>query len=145
MLIDPSLANARRVLAALECLPRGVARELAPAVVAAMSITIIGDDPRVDLLTLAWSVRDADAAPKTLRVEIEGIEIPFVDLDTLIRTKQTGQFQDLADVESLEMVRRAAPEQAPGGGVPPIAGKFASNTPDTASRVDDLLWRDPPP
>lgn len=43
-------------------LTHGVARQLDPAEVIAKPITIIGDDPRVDLLTLAWSVRDADAA-----------------------------------------------------------------------------------
>jgi hypothetical protein len=107
VLIEPSLENARRVLSALEGLRWGVAREISPEEVAARAITIIGDDPRVDLLTLAWSVRYADAAPKALRVEIEGVEIPFADLDTLIRTKQTGRFQDLADVESLEIIRRS--------------------------------------
>jgi hypothetical protein len=70
------------------------------------AITIIGDDPRVDLLTLAWSVRYVDAAPKARRVELEGVEIPFADLDTLIRTKQTDRFQDKADVENLEAVKR---------------------------------------
>ncbi len=107
VLIEPSLENAQRVLAALGGLPWGIASEINAAEVAARPITIVGDDPRVDLLTLAWSVRYADAAPRALRVEIEGVEIPFADLDTLIRTKQTGRFQDRADVESLEMVKRA--------------------------------------
>lgn len=35
----------------------------------------------------------------------------------------------------------AAPAAA--GGVPSVAGRFASGTSDTASRVDELLWRDP--
>lgn len=73
-----------------------------------------------------------------------GVDTPFGDLETLIRTKQTRRFQDLADVENLEMINRATFEPAPGGGVPPIAGKFASGIPDTASRVDDLLSRNPP-
>ena len=68
-------------------------------------IAIAADDPRVDLLTLAWSVRYADAAPKAPTAEIEGVVIPYADLDTLIRTKQTGRFQDQADVESLELVK----------------------------------------
>ena len=106
VLIEPTIENARRALKALEGLAWGVARELDPSAVAANPITVIGDDPRVDLLTLAWSVRYADAAPKVQRVEIEGVEIPFADLDTLIRTKQTGRFQDLADVENLERVKR---------------------------------------
>jgi hypothetical protein len=106
VLIEPTLDNARRALKALEGLTWGVARELDPSEVVAKPITIIGDDPRVDLLTLAWSVRYADAAPKVQKVEIEGVEIPFADLDTLIRTKQTDRFQDKADVENLERVKR---------------------------------------
>ena len=77
-----------------------------PAEVVAKPLTIIGDDPRVDLLTLAWSVRYADAAPHVLRAQIEGVEIPFADLDSLIRSKQTGRLQDKADVEALERVKQ---------------------------------------
>jgi len=106
LLIEPTLENAARALKALEGLTFGIARELDPADVVANPITIIGDDPRVDLLTLAWSVRYADAAPKAQRVKIDGVEVPFADLDTLIRTKQTDRFQDKADLEDLEQVRR---------------------------------------
>ena len=108
VLIEPTLANAGRALKALEGLTWGVSRQLDPAVIVANPITVIGDDPRVDLLTLAWSVRYADAAPRAQRVEIDGVEIPFADLDTLIRTKQSDRFQDKADVESLEQVKRLA-------------------------------------
>ena len=106
VLIDPTLDNARRALEALQGLTYGIARELDPADIIAKPITIIGDDPRVDLLTLAWSVRYADAAPTMLRVRIEGVEIPVADLDTLIRSKQTGRLQDRADVETLEELKR---------------------------------------
>ena len=106
ILIEATVDNARRVLKALEGLTWGISREVDPAEVATKPITIIGDDPRVDVLTLAWSVRYADAAPKAQRVELEGVEIPFADIDTLIRTKQTDRFQDKADVESLEQVKR---------------------------------------
>lgn len=106
ILIEPTIDNARRALEALKGLAWGVSRELDPSVVASNPITVIGDDPRVDLLTLAWSVRYADAAPSVERVEIEEVEIPFVDIDTLIRSKQTDRFQDKADVENLERVKR---------------------------------------
>jgi hypothetical protein len=106
ILIEATVDNARRVLKALQGLTWGISREVDPAEVATKPITIIGDDPRVDVLTLAWSVRYADAAPKAQRVELEGVEIPFADIDTLIRTKQTDRFQDKADVESLEQVKR---------------------------------------
>lgn len=61
VLIEPSQDNARRTLDALGRLAFGVARELDPADVARNPLTIIGDTPRVDILTLAWSVRYADA------------------------------------------------------------------------------------
>src|SRR5690242_11443394 len=93
ILIEPTLANARRALEALEGLPFGIARDLDASEVVAKPLTIIGDDPRVDLLTLAWSVRYADAAPHIRKVEIDGVEVPFADLDTLIRSKQTDRLQ----------------------------------------------------
>ena len=107
--------NARRVLEALQGLTYGIARELDPADVIAKPITIIGDDPRVDLLTLAWSVRYADAAPTMLRVRIEDVEIPVADIDTLIRSKQTGRLQDRADAETLEDLKRLRGGSSGGG------------------------------
>ncbi len=106
VLIESTVSNARRALRALRGLTYGIAAELDPAEVAARPITIIGDDPRVDLLTLAWSVRYADAEPRMLRVRIDDVEIPYADLDTLIRSKQTGRLQDRADAELLEELRR---------------------------------------
>jgi hypothetical protein len=106
ILIEPTVDNARRALKALGQLRFGVAGELDPSEVVAKPLTIIGDDPRVDLLTLAWSVRYADAAPRMRTVQIEEVEVPFPDLDTLIRSKQTGRLQDQADVEALEHIKR---------------------------------------
>jgi len=65
----------------------------------------VGDDPRVDILTLACSIRYADAAPKIQRLEIEGVTVPIPDIDTLIRTKQTDRLRDKADVEELERIK----------------------------------------
>jgi hypothetical protein len=106
ILIEPTLDNAWRALRALEDLPCGASRELDAAEVIANPISVIGDQPRVDLLTLAWSVRYADAADTIEWIEVEGVRIPVVDIDTLIRSKQTGRLQDLADVESLEHLKR---------------------------------------
>ena len=80
--------------------------QLDPAEVITRPITIVGDDPRVDLLTIAWSVRYADAAPSLLRIRVDDVEIPVADLETLIRSKQTGRLQDRADVETLEQLKR---------------------------------------
>lgn len=106
LLVEPSIENVRRTLAALAHLTFGVASELDAADVAHKPLTIIGDNPRVDILTLAWSVRYADAAPGAHRVTVDGVEIPFADTDTLIRTKQTGRLQDAADIEALQRARQ---------------------------------------
>ena len=111
ILIEPTLDNARRALGALAQLEFGIARELDPAEVIAKPLTIIGDDPRVDLLTLAWSVRYADAAPRRRTAQIEGVEVPYADIDTLIRSKQTGRLQDQADAEALEQIKRLAGQE----------------------------------
>jgi hypothetical protein len=39
-------------------------------------------------------------------VSIDGVEVPFADIGTLIRSKQTGRLQDQADVETLERLQR---------------------------------------
>jgi hypothetical protein len=116
VLIEPTLENATRALQALEGLTWGIARDVDPAEVVVKPVTIIGDDPRVDLLTLAWSVRYADAAPGIQRVQIDGVEVPFADLDTLIRSKQTNRLQDLADVEELERVKQLQQGRHPPAG-----------------------------
>ncbi len=51
--IEPTLENAGRALEALGELTWGIARELDPSDIVAKPLTIVGDDPRVDLLTLA--------------------------------------------------------------------------------------------
>jgi hypothetical protein len=105
ILIEPRLENARRILTALAHLAFGVAADIDPADLIARPLTIIGDTPRVDVLTLAFSVRYADAAPGRRTARIGGVRVPFVDLDTLIRSKQTGRPQDVADIAALERVR----------------------------------------
>ncbi len=105
ILIEPSIENAHRTLAALEHLPFQVARDVNPTDLINRFITIIGDTPRVDVLTLAFSVRYADAKPRRLTKRIDGITIPFLDLDMLIRSKQTGRPQDVADIASLERIK----------------------------------------
>ena len=51
------------------------------------------------------------------------------------------------DVSFATVVREAATAYiatpAPAHAVPSVAGSYASGTTDTASRADDLLWREP--
>ena len=106
ILIERTAENARQVLAALGRVGYGFAREWSAEEILQRPITIIGDDPRVAIFTVAWSVKYEDAAPRSSAVEIEGVSIPLIGLDDLIATKRTGRALDTADIEALEEVRR---------------------------------------
>jgi hypothetical protein len=81
ILIEPTVANARRVLRALGTLGFGFAKELLAEEVASRPVTIVGDSPNVDILTIAWSVRYADAKHDAVTFEVEGVRIPTASVE----------------------------------------------------------------
>jgi Nucleotidyl transferase AbiEii toxin, Type IV TA system len=106
ILIEPTTANARRVLRALSSVGLGLARELVAKDVATHAVTIVGDIPNVDILTRAWNVLYRQARPRAELFELEGVRIPTASIDDLIESKRTGRLQDAADIEVLEAIRR---------------------------------------
>ncbi len=96
-----------RVLAALSELPYGTARELDASDIASRAITIVGDDPRVDLLTVAWSVTFERAWPRRIVRRIAGVRVPYLGREDLIASKQTGRPSDTADIEQLTQTETA--------------------------------------
>ena len=106
ILIERSVENAGRVVDALEKVGLGLANEWLAREVANKAVTIIGDVPRVDVLTVAWSVHYAEAFPDARVFEVEGVPIPTASIDHLIASKQTGRLQDAADVEVLKEIKR---------------------------------------
>lgn len=106
ILIEASVPNARRVLAALGEVGFGFAREWLAEEVAAKPVTILGDSPRVDILTVAWSVHYPDAARDATVFTVEGVKVPAASIDHLIASKRTGRLQDAADIEVLEEIKK---------------------------------------
>ena len=106
ILIEATPENAARVLAALSRSGFGFAKEWLAETVATKPVTVIGDTPRVDILTVAWSVHYEDAVARATTFELEGVEIPTASLDDLIASKRTGRLQDAADIEVLEEIKR---------------------------------------
>lgn len=101
ILVPKDLTNMQRLLDALSELPFGIARELDPHVLATKPITIIGDDPRVDVMTVAWTVTFDRAWPNRIVRRIAGVRVPYLSLRDLKRSKQTGRPQDDADLDAL--------------------------------------------
>ena len=101
LLLGLALRNTERLLLALSELPYGLARELDPEEVLGNPVTIVGDDPRVDILTVAWSVTFDRAYPNRTVRRIQGVRVPYLSLPDLIASKQTGRAIDRADIETL--------------------------------------------
>jgi len=101
ILVPRDLRNTERLLRALSELPYGLARELDPEEVLGNPVTIVGDDPRVDILTVAWSVTFDRAYPNRTVRRIQGVRVPYLSLPDLIASKQTGRATDEADLQAL--------------------------------------------
>lgn len=106
ILIEKSRENVERILAALSGLGYGFARSLTPDDILGHPITVIGDDPAVDIFWAGIGVNYKLAAPNAIDVEVEGVRIPVIGLDDLIKSKRTNRLQDAADIEVLETIKR---------------------------------------
>jgi len=111
ILIEASVPNAERVLQALREAGLALSGEWLAEEVAKRPVTIIGDIPRVDILTVAWSVHYPEAAEGATVFEVEGVRIPAASIEHLIASKRTGRLQDAADIEVLQEIRRLRGEQ----------------------------------
>lgn len=111
ILIEATVENGRRVLAALGALGFGLAKEWLAEEIIKRPVTIIGDMPKVDILTVAWSVHYPEAARDASVFTVEGVPIPTASIDHLIASKRTGRLQDAADIEVLEEIRRLRGEK----------------------------------
>lgn len=62
---------------------------------------------RIDLLTEIAGVEFESCYSNKLTIEFEGVTIPFISLNDLIKNKQSsGRLQDLADAEKLEKLKK---------------------------------------
>ncbi|MFN2445192.1 MAG: hypothetical protein ABR606_06375 [Vicinamibacterales bacterium] len=101
VLVPKDPRNMARLVAALAELPWGIARELDAAEMSRKAITIVGDDPRVDVLTVAWTVTFDRAWPNRRVRRIGGVRVPYLSLRDLRASKQTGRPIDDADLQAL--------------------------------------------
>lgn len=69
-------------------------------------MTVIGDAPRLDIPTVAWTVPYAEARAAAVVFDLEGLKIPTASIEHLIASKRTGRLQDAADIEVLQEIRR---------------------------------------
>jgi hypothetical protein len=105
ILIPEDLENHKRVIVALSELEDHAAAELTPQDLVENVVVKIADEVEVDVSTRAWKVRYTDAIGSSLKTTIEGIEIPYLDVKTLIESKSTERDQDKVDVQRLRALQ----------------------------------------
>jgi len=104
--IEREISNIEKVLDALSNLMWGLAKEISVETVLKNPITIIGDQPRVDIITSLKQVSFKEAWSTRKNIKVEGVKVPYISLDLLIKSKDTDRLQDLADKEKLEKLKK---------------------------------------
>ena len=107
VLVQKDRKNIERLLSALSELPYGIAKELDVDEVLEKPFTIVGDDPRVDVLLAAGKGMTYEKAKdgKIVR-NVSGTRVPFLGIEDLIRSKQTGRLQDELDLKFLRRKKK---------------------------------------
>jgi predicted nucleotidyltransferase len=101
--IDPTEVNALKILSALDAFGFGSLGLSQGDFTTSGNVIQLGYPPvRVDILTSIDGIDFSDGRQKRFIVDMDGIQIPVIAFDDLIRNKTaSGRFQDLADIEAL--------------------------------------------
>lgn len=114
ILIEESEDNCARVIAALSELEDHAAAELAPRDLLDNVVVKIADEVEVDVSIRAWKVTYQEAIGDALATIIEGVRIPYLNLEWLIASKETYREQDQVDCHQLRLLK----ELGQSGGLP---------------------------
>jgi len=106
ILVPEDLENHKLIIAALSEMEDHAAAELKPQDFVDNVVVRIADEVIVDVSTRAWKVTYDEAQQSALRRTIDGVQVPYVDLQTLIRSKSTQREQDKVDIEHLRTIRQ---------------------------------------
>ena len=105
--VDPALDNAPRWVLALSHLPDGAARELLdeadPFRGDYLHAIRINDEVTVDVMPSVAGLQFEELERLARPVEIEGVTVPVLNLEGLLRTKLTTRLKDQADAEIIRL------------------------------------------
>jgi predicted nucleotidyltransferase len=77
------------------------------------SVIEIGREPtKIQVLTGIDGVDFADAYANRIEVDLDGLQVPFLGFEDLLRNKKaSARSKDLIDVDELERIRQTKPDQ----------------------------------
>lgn len=120
LILPPTLEQGERAKRALLLLPEGVAKDLDPAWFAEGETIRIADEFVVDLMFNAAGETYESLLPYAVTIDFDGVPVRTVNLEGLLKTKQTVRDKDRLDREVLERALDAIKRDGGGsnGGAP---------------------------
>ena len=107
ILLPMDALNGKRVIDALSVLPDNAAKDVDPEWLAEPGTVRVADEIIVDLMTLAANGETYDSLSAHIqKAEMEGFSYYLLDVDGLIRTKQSVRPKDQQDLEILYIMQR---------------------------------------
>jgi hypothetical protein len=110
LIVDTTPDNIGRLRAALMRLPDGAIRDMADSDLDDYVVVRVADAIVVDLMKRACGVEYQEAGRMVERVAIDGVTIPFANVELLWKTKQTLRDKDHADRAFLAALRAGRTE-----------------------------------
>lgn len=98
LLVSTTRINEERLIDALMTLPDQAARELEKGDIEKYTVVRVADEIVVDLMKSACGIDYDSACDSVTFLDIEGIRIPFANLELLERMKQTPREKDKLDL-----------------------------------------------
>lgn len=110
LLVEDDDGNFRKLIDALSQLHDHAAAELTVDDLRDNTVIKVADEVEVDISKQAWKVSYADAHSRVETTTIDGVTIPYMGLQDLIRSKETYREKDKAD---LQLLKRIAAQHKP--------------------------------
>ena len=105
ILIQQEKNNLEKVIQAVKDLYPHMEEEITPEDFYSSIVIKILDEPELDLTISAWSLTFEDAQKDICKIILDDVEIPYLGLESLIKSKETEREQDIWDVKVLKEIR----------------------------------------
>ena len=108
LLVEVSLQNERAVIDALSHLQDSAVSELKPGEINQYEVIRVADEIVVDLMKKACGIEYVEASKSIIKVSIQGVIIPFADVDLMIQLKSSVRPKDVTDLEYLKALKKSS-------------------------------------
>jgi hypothetical protein len=106
LLIQKDRSNIEKVIVSIRELYPHLQEEITVEDFYSSVVLKILDEPELDISLSAWKLEYEQAQNDLCIAVLDGVEIPYLGLDSLIQSKQTQREQDIWDVKILKEIQK---------------------------------------